>query len=1422
MTKRFSLTLTIFVFLSLSLLSQECLATQWVRSFGGSNKDEALSIQQTSDGGYIVAGYTFSFGALSDDMWILKFDQTGTVSWQKTYGGNGGGYYDVAFSIRQTSDGGYIVAGFTNSFGAEDGNIWILKLDQTGSITWQKTYGFGIISGFFMSFYSIRQTSDGGYIVAGDTSYFGAGARDVFILKLDQAGHVSWQKTYGGSADDYAYSIQQTKDGGYIVAGSTYCFGAGSQDFWVLKLDQSGNVSWQKTYGEHSNDYANSIQQTKDGGYIVAGSTGSFGAGGWDMWILKLDQTGAVSWQKTYGGSGYDYATSIQQTSDGGYIVAGTTNSFGAGDEDMCILKLDQTGAVSWQKTYGGSGYDFNRNFSECIQQTTDGGYIVAGRTYCFGAGSQDNWILKLDGNGNINNCDIVGTSNVTVTDTSISGVNSNAIITIPSSTINPTAITPQDTEAIIQEQCFAPDWFVMESPTQEKLNGVWGYRSPESSHKFYAVGENGTIIHFDGEIWTTTGSPTSEDLYGIWGSSGTDIFAVGDNKTIVRYDTENGWENVTTSLPAVNLKDVWGSSASDVYAVGEGGFIAHYNGSSWSQVTHSLTSETLNGIWGNAPNNYVAVGENGTIIKYNGSWSTVASPTSENLSEIWGSASDNIYAVGEKGTIIHYNGTNWSEVTSHTKATLRGIWGSTSDNVYAVGEHGTILYYNGTDWTKMDTGTHDSLISTFGTLNPRVMVVGYDGNILSLTGPSVQGRICNACTGAGISNVTVEFDKDGAEYQTKHTNSQGIYPPVISQGGTYPLLLSASGYLSQEISVGLPNNNSLIDHATYLLPNPGYEGCLSGTITKTVQIGTIPRENDKGVQNMVVKLFKGTTLRQTAVTDSGGNYHFTGLSAGNDYRIKPTITASECSTTPTESTGITVPTTNQYSFTLDCPTPPPDPDAYWVSMDTGTTRLLHGVWGSSSDNVFAVGDGGTIIHFDGSDWSTQTSNTTNNLKGVWGISGTEVYAVGASGKILKTVNVGTTWSSMSNTSSGLNAIWGSSSTDIFAVGDSGTIRHYDGATWSSMSSNTTVKLLGVWGNSSTDVYAVGNSHMDGYWKRTVLHYNGTNWQMEETANGVTLMSSWGEADDMWAAGSFGGILRYDGIDWKQTGGPTESTLNAMWGESGGDIFAVGYAGVIAQYDGTEWCVRKSETGSDLYGLWGASSTDVFAVGDNGTVLAYSGDVDDDGVPDITDNCPEIANASQANGDGDTHGNACDNCPTFTNENQANSDSDSLGNACDNCWGVSNTSQVDSDFDCPVKPYTTDPRCGDACEFTGPDADSDGIIDSEDNCPSLSNLFQEDSYPPQTNGMGDACECEGNFDGDLDVDGTDASTFKGDFGRSKLINPCSNADPCNGDFECDIDVDGTNASKFKSDFGRSKISGNPCPTCIQGTQWCVY
>ncbi|MEF3167806.1 MAG: hypothetical protein K6360_00500 [Deltaproteobacteria bacterium] len=228
------------------------------------------------------------------------------------------------------------------------------------------------------------------------------------------------------------------------MAGKTWSFGAGGYDFWVIKLDANGNVAWQKTYGGTNTDEAWSIQQTTDGGYIVAGGTGSFGAGG-DLWVIKLDASGNVAWQKTYGGPRYEYATSIQQTSDGGYIVAGLTYSFGTGDADFWVLKLDASGNVTWQKTYGGPRYEY----ATSIQQTSDGGYIVAGGTGSFGAGS-DFWVIKLDANGEIPGCGLMGTSNATVQDTNvtggvttISGVDSSATVNTPNPTVTDTNVHP-------------------------------------------------------------------------------------------------------------------------------------------------------------------------------------------------------------------------------------------------------------------------------------------------------------------------------------------------------------------------------------------------------------------------------------------------------------------------------------------------------------------------------------------------------------------------------------------------------------------------------------------------------------------------------------------------------------------------------------------------------------------------------------------------------------------------------------------------------------------------------------------------------------------------------------------------------------------------------------------------------------------
>ncbi|MCP4364530.1 MAG: hypothetical protein GY800_04455 [Planctomycetes bacterium] len=413
----------------------------WAATYGGTVEDWASSIQQTREGGYIVAGLAGSFGVGKRSLWVLKLRPDASVEWQKAYGGL---VRDEAKSIRQTGDGGYIVAGVTRSFGVWEADMWVLKLRPDGAVEWQKAYG-GVARDEALS---IQQTGDGGYIVAGYTESFGAGKEDFWVIKLRSDGAVEWQKTYGGVDMDGASSIQQTGDGGYIVAGYTRSFDAGGGDFWVLKLAPDGSVEWQKAYGgtDRDGDGAGSIRQTRDGGYIVAGATLSFDVGDSDLWVLKLKSNGTIEWQNTYGGAGSDRAESIRQTGDGGYIVAGTTGSFGAGKDDFFVLKLESDGTIEWQKAYGGADLDW----ASSIQQTREGGYIVTGLTKSFGAGGFAFWVLKLRPDGYIcPSCDVVF-------DITASETRSNATILDTRASVKDSHADPHDSSAVIMDT-YAP-----------------------------------------------------------------------------------------------------------------------------------------------------------------------------------------------------------------------------------------------------------------------------------------------------------------------------------------------------------------------------------------------------------------------------------------------------------------------------------------------------------------------------------------------------------------------------------------------------------------------------------------------------------------------------------------------------------------------------------------------------------------------------------------------------------------------------------------------------------------------------------------------------------------------------------------------------------------------------------------------------
>ena len=329
------------------------------------------------------------------DIWLdfLGTASAGTITpeeeWNKTFGET----FDCGFSVAQTTDGGYIITGYLGSYA----NVWLIKTDSNGNEVWNKTFGGSDDD----CGYSVQQTDDGGYIITGPTYSYGAGKSDVWLIKTDSNGNKIWDKTFGGSEDDRGESVIQTLDGGYIIIGYTQpYYGAGGDNVWLIKTDSNGNEIWSKTFGGSEDDRGESVIQTFDGGYIITGYTESFGAGGDDVWLIKTDSNGNEIWSKTFGGSKDEGGRSVAQTSDGGYIITGERWFYLT---DIWLIKTDSNGNEIWNKTFGGLGYDEGKS----VKQTPDNGYIITGHIESFGAvdddvwPNDDVWLIKTDSNGN-------------------------------------------------------------------------------------------------------------------------------------------------------------------------------------------------------------------------------------------------------------------------------------------------------------------------------------------------------------------------------------------------------------------------------------------------------------------------------------------------------------------------------------------------------------------------------------------------------------------------------------------------------------------------------------------------------------------------------------------------------------------------------------------------------------------------------------------------------------------------------------------------------------------------------------------------------------------------------------------------------------------------------------------------------------
>ncbi|MCA2005290.1 MAG: T9SS type A sorting domain-containing protein [Ignavibacterium sp.] len=361
--------------------------TIWTKTFGGSNIDIGSCVKETSDGVYIITGYTRSYGTMSGrNLLFLKTDSFGNLVWVNGYGGNND---EEGNAVVQTSDGGFVASGYTKSYGSGGNDVYLIKVDANGNQLWDRVFGGTSDE----EAYSMVATNDGGFLIAGATSSFGAGSRDIWLIKTDGLGNQQWTKTIGGLSSDGARSINKTSDGGYIITGWTFSYGPGAiGNVWLVKTDSLGNMQWNKFFGGTDVDRGFSVQQATDGGYILTGYTASSGAGLDDMLLIKTDAAGNAQWQKTFGGTGRDYGNSVIQSSDGGFVITGYTLSYGAGGDDLWIVKTDEQGNMLWSKTLGGAQSDVG-NY---IIESSDGGFVITGHTLSYGAGLHDVWLIKL------------------------------------------------------------------------------------------------------------------------------------------------------------------------------------------------------------------------------------------------------------------------------------------------------------------------------------------------------------------------------------------------------------------------------------------------------------------------------------------------------------------------------------------------------------------------------------------------------------------------------------------------------------------------------------------------------------------------------------------------------------------------------------------------------------------------------------------------------------------------------------------------------------------------------------------------------------------------------------------------------------------------------------------------------------------
>jgi len=372
------------------VLSASTLSAQpnFERTYGGTGTDYCYGARQTLDGGYLVYGYTTSYGPATGSAWLIKTDEHGDTLWTRTHGASG---VNCATAVLLKPDSGYVVGGYTSSIGAGRNDFMLLETDASGDTLWLRAYGGGEDD----QAYALTQTGDGGYLLAGQTESYGAGDKDIWLVRTDADGDTLWTRTYGDSGWDGASAVAQTPDGGFAISG--FLGGTDEDDAWLIRIDADGDTLWTRTFGgDERSDYGSGLVTTGDHGFVFTGRSHTYGGPFGDLWLVRTDSLGDSLWIRSYGGSDVDAGQSVCVTTDGGFAVAGGTKSFGSGDYDVWLLRLDSLGDTLWTRTFGGSQIEYGVT----VEQTPDGGFVIGGYTAPPSGAGHDFYLIKTDPDG--------------------------------------------------------------------------------------------------------------------------------------------------------------------------------------------------------------------------------------------------------------------------------------------------------------------------------------------------------------------------------------------------------------------------------------------------------------------------------------------------------------------------------------------------------------------------------------------------------------------------------------------------------------------------------------------------------------------------------------------------------------------------------------------------------------------------------------------------------------------------------------------------------------------------------------------------------------------------------------------------------------------------------------------------------------